>query len=326
VEFPTPIITEITAPNTVPFQPGQNVIGFGSQVPPELQAAGITAAIVFYNSLWNTVSTTPLIKFHFIASFQGNIQVGHGYSLNPSTTPTATVVTHTVFTEFIGSGRVNNLLNMYNVNGATPQTRIIAAGEESNSGSGSSILQTFYNNGATLSSMAAVSPAFTDPIFLMADKAVTNFYQIRVNAVSKATEWLCQTPDGSSTWTRTVAQMIVDAWILRESAWTNVSFAAGVIAGGLGTPGYRKNADGTVMMRNSFGSSAVATNGMLLATLPAGYRPAVDCQFMGPCASRTLAQFQKIKISAATGQINLFDCSTALVVDFDVSAVRFPAI
>jgi hypothetical protein len=100
MEFPTPIVTELTAPNTVPFQPGQNVIGIGSQIPPELVAAGVTAAIIFYNNTWNTSLTVPTTKFQFIASIGGSIVSGVGYSNNPSTTPTATVAFLNVLGEY----------------------------------------------------------------------------------------------------------------------------------------------------------------------------------------------------------------------------------
>lgn len=93
MQFPTPVVTEITAPNNVPFAPGNNVAGFGSDIPPELTAAGYVNAIVFYSSTWNPSATVPTIKFRFIATNQttGDLILGYGICTNPSVSQTAVV-------------------------------------------------------------------------------------------------------------------------------------------------------------------------------------------------------------------------------------------
>jgi hypothetical protein len=50
MQFPQQLVTEITVPNNVPFAPGYDVIGIGSQVPQPLIDAGYPAAIIFYSS------------------------------------------------------------------------------------------------------------------------------------------------------------------------------------------------------------------------------------------------------------------------------------
>lgn len=97
--------TEVIAPTNGNFAPGNNVIGMGTSIPPELAvykpfgASGepITAAIVFYNAAFNTVATTPLIKFHFIAPATNvsigvaALCIGMGICNNPSVNSTAVV-------------------------------------------------------------------------------------------------------------------------------------------------------------------------------------------------------------------------------------------
>jgi hypothetical protein len=91
VKFDDQVITEITAPNNVPFQPGFNIIGIGTEIPAEMQALGFTAAIIFYTSNWDTSATTPRVKYFFLGTQSGFMISGIGWSANPSTTPTATV-------------------------------------------------------------------------------------------------------------------------------------------------------------------------------------------------------------------------------------------
>lgn len=104
--FNDQVVTEITAPSNVPFLPGFDVIGFGTEIPPELVAYGLDAAIIFYTSSWDTSVTTPRIKFMFIATHAGELLTGYGYSLNPSTTPTATVVIENSHDPTLGGGQV----------------------------------------------------------------------------------------------------------------------------------------------------------------------------------------------------------------------------
>lgn len=87
MEFDSNIVTEITAPNTVAFVPGNNIIGIGADVPPELTAVGFEAAIIMYSTDWDPLATTPKVKYWGIVSVAGAIQYVYCASVNPSTTP-----------------------------------------------------------------------------------------------------------------------------------------------------------------------------------------------------------------------------------------------
>lgn len=66
MQFPPNVQSEIVIPSSVPFAPGNDVIGIGFQVPAELQAAGINAAMIFYNSAYSPTSTLPRVVYSFI--------------------------------------------------------------------------------------------------------------------------------------------------------------------------------------------------------------------------------------------------------------------
>jgi hypothetical protein len=97
MQFGSNPVSEIVVPSDVPFEPGNNVIGIGAGIPPELIAAGYVNAIVWYFANWNPASTTPLPKFAFIAAnaITGNataaMHFGFGLCDNPSANPTAVV-------------------------------------------------------------------------------------------------------------------------------------------------------------------------------------------------------------------------------------------
>ena len=95
MQFSNNNVTEIVAPTGVPFAPGEDVIGFGTDVPPALAAAGIPAAILFFNSGYSPTNTWPSVKYAFIGSFSGvttgpggaalgGIVIGMGIVTNPS--------------------------------------------------------------------------------------------------------------------------------------------------------------------------------------------------------------------------------------------------
>lgn len=105
MEFDSNIVTEITAPNTVPFLPGNNIVGIGADIPPELSAAGLDAAIVFYSTDWDTSVSTPRIKYWAISSSGGTLTFVVCGSSNPSTTPA------TLSGGFAMAGRNTTLLN-----------------------------------------------------------------------------------------------------------------------------------------------------------------------------------------------------------------------
>jgi len=106
MQFGPDALQELIAPAGVPFTEGFDVIGFGTALPPELASYypfgvggnPIRAAIIFYNSAWDPTSTTPLIKFHFIAPSSdpalkvAALILGMGICNNPSVSTVATCV------------------------------------------------------------------------------------------------------------------------------------------------------------------------------------------------------------------------------------------
>lgn len=118
--------TELVAPSNVPFEAGNDVIGFGTSLPPELAAYkpdGVTpiqAAMVFYNSAWDPTATTPRVKFMFIgvssnpAGGAAGISIGAGICNNPSVSTVAVVnggLTIAVETIFSGVGSMTYAFN-----------------------------------------------------------------------------------------------------------------------------------------------------------------------------------------------------------------------
>ncbi len=94
MQFPTQVVLEITVPNNVPFEPGFDVIGIGTQLPPAVIAAGYPAAILFYSSSYDPTLTVPQIKYQFIADKDGTIYFGYGLVANASVSQAETIVTY----------------------------------------------------------------------------------------------------------------------------------------------------------------------------------------------------------------------------------------
>jgi hypothetical protein len=94
MQFPTQAVTEIIVPNNVPFEPGYDVIGMGTQVTPAMLAAGYPAAILFYSSAYDPASIVPQIKYQFIADKLGSIVFGYGLVANASVSQDETIVAY----------------------------------------------------------------------------------------------------------------------------------------------------------------------------------------------------------------------------------------
>lgn len=99
MQFPPNVPSEIVIPSSVPFLPGNDVIGIGFEVPPELAAVGINAAMIFYNSAWSPASTLPRVKYSFIGQavtpdpdYSVGVITGFGWQVNPSTNTPVIVV------------------------------------------------------------------------------------------------------------------------------------------------------------------------------------------------------------------------------------------
>jgi hypothetical protein len=104
MQFGANIVSEIVIPNNVPFEPGNDVIGVGFEVPPELQAEDINSAILFYNSDWSPTSTLPRVKYAFFGqaitddpNYSVGLVQGFTWQVNPSIN-SALLVVATVIT------------------------------------------------------------------------------------------------------------------------------------------------------------------------------------------------------------------------------------
>jgi hypothetical protein len=138
--------TEITAPAGTPFLPGNDVIGLGTELPPELAAyipfvggTAIQAAIIFYNSAFDPTSTLPLVKFHFMgmagtANPTGSaLLIGLGVCNNPSVSTVAKCLPGFLVgagTQY--TGHMNMVYEFGNHNGGT----LGLVGESDTNGSG----------------------------------------------------------------------------------------------------------------------------------------------------------------------------------------------
>lgn len=100
MQFQNNVVSEITVPNNVPFQPGNNVLGIGLELPPEMITAGYQAGMIFYNSLYSPTATEARIIYNFIAcgtiadpNYQSAISLGYVWQANPSANSTKFVAT-----------------------------------------------------------------------------------------------------------------------------------------------------------------------------------------------------------------------------------------
>jgi hypothetical protein len=91
MQFNSNVVTEIVVPSNVPFLPGNNVLGIGTQVPPELVAENILAAMIFYNDEYSPTSTLPRVVYTFIGQtvtpdpdYSVGIYIGFTWQANPS--------------------------------------------------------------------------------------------------------------------------------------------------------------------------------------------------------------------------------------------------
>lgn len=164
MQFPDNIVTEITVPNTVPFLPGNDVIGIGTDIPAELAATNIKNALIFYNSGWNPASTFPEIKFFFIAGAwkggplpgtpkQTGMAIGYGIVPNPSVNQTAVIVEMFDFSAVVNGAvpNVQNAAQLFNVGNHTIVQMISQAPFDTDPQGG--LVETFSDNGTLSGSL-----------------------------------------------------------------------------------------------------------------------------------------------------------------------------
>jgi hypothetical protein len=114
MQFPPNPTTEIIVPSGVPFEPGNDVIGIGTLLPPELAAytpipggGTVKAAIVFYSSAYNPAGTTPQVKFFWMgigsdAGVGSTLNIGVGIVNNASVSQVAVINSGFSVAPFIG--------------------------------------------------------------------------------------------------------------------------------------------------------------------------------------------------------------------------------
>jgi hypothetical protein len=101
-----------------------------------------------------------------------------------------------------------------------------------------------------------------------------------------------------------------------QEAWTNLTLVNSWVSygGTFATPGYRKNNFGEVELRGMV-KSGVTTNGTVIATLPAGYRPTSDKVYSVICNNGTADVIGYISISTGGSIIFKSGANTYLSLD-----------
>lgn len=290
MQFPNQIVTEVTAPNNVAFQPGNVVTGFGSIIPPELAAAGFVNAIVFYDVDWNPTNTTPTIKFRFIASGMGNIKIGYGYCANPSVSQTATVVATANIGAQISGNSIFSLQEWRSLANAT--TFIMGH----TFGTNDPLLQMFDQNAI---------------LRLIIQRIAAN----GVTTISAGNNWQLNIADGA-----TVAS--VNGPINKDGAWQAFTLFNGWFGNANpDQPLYRMMNDGTVMFTGLVNKGSAPVNGEKWGSVAAGWLPLKQAGFHA-CSDLTGDGNQKIIIDS-TGACFIFDPPAGNGSMF-LSAVRYP--
>jgi hypothetical protein len=274
VQFPQTLITEITVPNNVPFTPGHDVIGIGTDVPPELVAAGFGDSIVIYGSDWNPANTTPTVKFRFISSGFSSLAIGFGYCANPSVSQVATVVTTTLIGAQIQGSNIFTTQRWRNLNN-----------------------QDMFNMGQF--------GTFEDPLFQMFDQAAVvraalfHLQSTATTTLAAGNNWQLNIADGA-----TVAA--VNGPINKDSAWQAFTLFNGWFGNTApDQPLYRMMNDGTVQFTGLINKGSAPVNGEQWGSVAAGYLPLKQAGFHA-CSNLTADGNQKIVIDA-TGKCVIYD-------------------
>lgn len=297
MQFPQTLITELTVPNNVPFTPGHDVIGIGTDVPAELIAAGFGDSIVIYGSDWNPANTTPTVKFRFISSGFSSIVIGFGYCANPSVSQVATVETTTAIGAQISGSNIFTTQRWRNLNN-----------------------QDAFNMGQFGGSQ--------DPIFQMFDQAGNNrsalmhFVATTMTVLclgdntNAALNWSVNHTDGA-----TVASCTGP--LNKDTAWQPFTLFNGWFGNAApDAPLYRMMSDGTVQFCGMLNKGSAPVNGEQWGSVAAGYLP-LKQQMVHACSNLTLDGNQKILIDA-TGKCFIFDPAAGNGSMF-IGGMRYPS-
>jgi hypothetical protein len=286
-------VDELTAPSTVPFAPGQNVTGLGSQVPSELVAAGITNALVFYSSDWNPSATVPKTKYRYVCAVGGSLVFGMGYCTNPSVSQVATLVTTHSEGLTVQGGLPEADFEVFNVNG---------------------------NSAFQFSAVASD----TNPQFLMRDDAGV----LRSRLLHSVSLAITELQLGAQTFVTPDAggYTQVGLPIVKDTSWTTLPLSANWSSDAARPAQYRLMPDGTVMLRGHATKSINAVNGETVWTsLTSAYQPAGVQEYLAACGTRTYNGSQKLAVQT-NGSAILSDPDTTKTGDVVLSSIRYPVI
>lgn len=330
MQFPQQLVTEITAPNTIPFQPGNDVTGIGASIPPELAVAGFTNAIVFYNSKthgsgWDPTSTLPKVKFAFIAAIGGEIVCGYGYCVNPSVNQTAVIV----ITENIAlasSGSTIETVYTWPLSNGVVGTQLaedsLVYGSE-----GSPVLQ-MHTFAGKLSTELRANSAFSRFNCYDANgtvvKSFLGYFSGPGISQLQLKNFQFQVLDSD-----TQNQAYVFGFILRDTAWQNPSaFLVNGWAVDAANPAqYRLSSDGTVIWRGRLTKATNPVNGENITNnFDSIYNPGSDAYFLVPPAGSTYNGTQKLEVvgvASGRGTFKIWD-PPAAPGDVMMSGVRWP--
>lgn len=304
-------ITELIAPNTVTFAPGNNVVGFGATLPSELTAAGFVDAIVFYSTEWNAANVTPTIKFRFIATSSSGMSIGYGICSNPSVSQTATVVSAELLRTPGGSYFGTEIRNASNSpvfylvddgggSGITGNGGLMdildSAGfarirAQANS-AGTTAVFGIYDTGNNQRIGLAAANSGNTSITVRDSTGVTDFA-----VVSSTTQTQIQAFNAvlavpsSSTYIQTNTPL---EW---DTAWQAIPLVNGWFGDATRVPLYRMMADGTTQFKGVILKNSVPLNGeQWMNAIPAIYTPLHTWSFLTPTPGRTYNGSQVVEI------------------------------
>jgi len=156
MQFGPDATTELVIPAGVPFQPGFDVIGIGTALPPELAAYvpipggdPVKAAIVFYSSAYDPTLATPQVKFFWMGigsagTAGSSLSLGTGIVKNASLSQVAIVNSgYSVVPSNNGAGNIAMLYVSVNHN----DNNIGEIGERNTTGDGQLVV---LNNAGTV--------------------------------------------------------------------------------------------------------------------------------------------------------------------------------
>lgn len=143
-------LEEVVAPASMPFLPGNNVIGMGTALPQEMKDAGFTAGIVFYSAGYKSTSTTPKVKFWYLAinddsaGLTSGIVLGAGLVTNPHVSEVATTVDVFQFGISLDPSSPPNPGMFFSMQNVLENTIAVISEDENNDGTG-----TWFDNDGT---------------------------------------------------------------------------------------------------------------------------------------------------------------------------------